>query len=253
MGAKTLIAIVNARHRLEWREAIRKTWLPLVPRDLSDAFFFQGRGESVPPKEDEVFLDCDDSYLGLPNKVQEIVRWALTRDYDYCLKCDDDVVLDPHRFLQSDYSKYDFTGRANRPPNPSNPFWVPMGFNYVMSRRAMALVAAAELPHRWNGDNDDERWVSEVLNAGGIGLHDNVGHRLHYGSPQTRPLRARDPNAPNRALRPPQQLSYSDTAFSWCIFLEGNSGTTIPTEFKIQEFHNVFNLSVKARGHISSV
>lgn len=180
------------------------------------------------------------------------MRWALQRDYDYVLKCDDDVILNPTEFLNSDYTQYDFTGRANRPPTVDNPFWVPMGFNYVISRRAMALVAAADLPNRWNGDNDDERWVSETLNGGGIGLHDNVNYRLHYGTPPNRPLRARDPNAPNRALRPPMS-HHHEPAFSWCIFMEGNSGTTIPTEFKIAEFHKVFDLSVKARAHIVSI
>jgi len=250
---KTLIAVVNARHRHAWREAIRSTWKPMVPEDRADVFFFQGRGETLEPKADEVFLDCDDSYYGLPNKVQEIMRWSLnTGKYDFTLKCDDDVVLDPFAFLDSGYDKYDFTGRENRPPTPENPFWVPMGFNYVLSMRAKALVAAAELPHRWKGDNDDERWVSEVLCKGGIGLHSDSNYRLHYGTPDNRPLRPRDPNAPNRPLRP-SPIGIHPTAFSWCIFMEGLSGSTIPLEIKIREFHRVFELSVKAKHTIKSV
>lgn len=250
---KTLIAIVNARHRKEWRNAIRQTWFPLIPPALCDGFFFQGRGDSPEPVQaDEVFLDCDDTYYGLPEKIRCIVRWALPRGYDFVLKCDDDVVLDAVRFSQSDYVKYDFTGRANRPPTTDNPFWVPMGFNYVLSRRAMALIHDAELPRRWDHDNDDERWVSEVLNKGGIGLHDNQGYRLHQGMPEQRALRERTANGPVRALRAPQ-FSFTDSAFSWCVFLEGNSGETIPTEFKVREFLKIYQLSITQRSHISTI
>ena len=95
---KTLIAVVSAHHRIHWRDCIRDTWLPLVPVTQADVKFFMGRGDSL-LKNDEVTLNCDDSYLGLPEKVREIARWALSHGYDYMLKCDDDTVIRPELLL----------------------------------------------------------------------------------------------------------------------------------------------------------
>jgi hypothetical protein len=42
---------------------------------------------------DEVMLDVDDSYECLPAKVKAVAGWALTHDYDFLLKLDDDTYL----------------------------------------------------------------------------------------------------------------------------------------------------------------
>ena len=91
---KHLLAIVSCHSREDFSDAVRSTWLPLVPQGL-DVRFFRGRGATREPLADEIFLDCDDSYEGLPNKVQEIVRCAHSHEYDFVLKCDDDVVVKP--------------------------------------------------------------------------------------------------------------------------------------------------------------
>ena len=44
--ARSLIAVVSAHTRKVWRDAIRATWLPMVPEG-TDVRFFLGRGESV--------------------------------------------------------------------------------------------------------------------------------------------------------------------------------------------------------------
>jgi hypothetical protein len=97
----------------------------------------------------------------------------------------------------------------------------------------------AELPTE---GNDDERWVAENLHKIGIELHDDVRYRLHYGfilGQTQRPLRA-----PHRPLRPPENVNMVYPGqFSWCIFMEGNSGSRIPLQFKIQEFKKVFAVS----------
>lgn len=232
---KYLIAIVNARTRQNtWAKAVRETWLPLVPRDKADAFFFVGRGsegETFP--EDTVVLDCDDSYMGLPDKIREIVRWAYEHGYDYVLKCDDDVVLDVNKLFESGFDRYEYTGRSNRQPTIHDPFWVPMGFNYWMSRKCMAVIKDTPLPG--GGTNDDEYWVAKHLHANGINLHSDNNYRLKYGMVINRPLRA------NRPLRKVNiDTEPADGSFSWCIFLEGNSGNSIPIEHKLAEFRRVF-------------
>src|SRR5271168_4131804 len=145
---KTLIAIINARHREAWRTAIRGTWLSQVPEE-ADARFFMGVGEQRKFAPDEIALECSDKYEHLPEKVQSIARWALLHDYDYMLKCDDDVVLRPKSLMESGFERYDFSGKANRPPQP---YVVSFGFNYWLSKKSMQIVAQAELPE--DGSND---------------------------------------------------------------------------------------------------
>jgi hypothetical protein len=229
---KTLIAVVNARHRQStWAQVIRDTWMPFVPRDKADALFFVGRGEGIVPA-DTIELDCDDTYQGLPEKIRAIVRWASEHEYEYMLKCDDDTVLDPGRLLDSGYELYPYTGRANRPPNNAVPFWVPMGFNYWLSKRCMEVLRDAPLPSE---GNDDERWVATNLFKAGICLKNDDRYRLHYGLliNLSRPIRINRPlrNSINNAV---------PGEFSWCVFLEGNSGNRIPTESKLAEFKKVF-------------
>lgn len=183
---------------------------------------------------DTVELDCDDSYQGLPEKVRAIARWAHAHGYDYMMKCDDDTILLPNAVLASGYDNYPYTGRQNRLPNREDSFVVPMGFAYWLSRECMGYLIDAELP---KGSNDDERWVAKVLYTHGIVLHDDGRYYLHLGGlvdPTKRPLRVYRPlnNVRHRPV-PPQ-------AFAWCVFLEGNSGSRIPTEVKLAEFRRIF-------------
>lgn len=214
---------------------MRTTWLPLFPKDRADVLFFVGRGETVVTSPDVIELDCDDSYMGLPDKIRSIMRWADKQNYAHTLKLDDDVVVDPHAMLSSGFESFDYTGRANRMPTGTVPFWVPMGFAYWVSPRARKYLLDAPLPTE---GNDDEKWTAQNLHAAGIHLHDDQRYKLQYGSIAQRPLR------PVRQInRPLRSNPYTDSfpgTFAWCIFLEGNSGNTISTDVKIQEFHKVF-------------
>jgi hypothetical protein len=169
--AKALFAIVNARHRQDWRDIIRRTWLPLVPKDRADAFFFVGQGSPISDSESVVELQCSDAYKDLPSKVQNICRWALQNGYDHVLKIDDDVVIRPTLFLDSGFQNYDFSGQENRPGKPA----VTYGFCYTLSRKSMEAVSRAGLPH----DFDDEKWVAQVLYRADIPLTNVSGYSLH--------------------------------------------------------------------------
>jgi galactosyltransferase len=225
---KTLIAIINARHRQEWRDAVRGTWFKQVPRDKCDVMFFMGRGEPRQFLADEVELDCSDKYEHLPEKVQSITRWALDRLYHHMLKCDDDVVLRPTDLLNSGYEKHDFSGKANRPPQP---YVVSFGFNYWLSRKSMEIIAKAKLPE--DGSNDDEKWVAKNLWDHGISLVNDDRYRLHTGwevYPEVvyrRALRVPRVSAP---IKDPQM-------FSRCIHIEGSD---VSQEMKLKEFRTVF-------------
>ena len=228
----TLIAIVNCRSRQStWANVIRESWLPSVPKDKADAFFFVGRGEGEKLPDDTIELDCDDSYQGLPDKIRAIMRWSHARDYGHTLKCDDDTILDVPRLLASGYDQYDYTGKANRPVTKDTPFVVPMGFNYWVSKRCAEALLDAPLPEN---SNDDEKWVAgNLYHRLGVTLHDDQRYRLHYGVSISRPIR----------MHRPIQQTFNHVfpgEFSWCVFLEGNSGNRIPIEHKLAEFRRVF-------------
>lgn len=231
--ARFLIAIVNCRSRQNWARAIRESWLQRARAAGADVEFFVGRGET--PVVGAVELDCDDSYQGLPDKVREIVRWALQKGYNFVLKCDDDVVLNPELILASGFDKHDFTGHEH-----AKGAIVPYGFNYWLSRRAMELVAYEPLPM---GSNNDEAWVTHILKRSGIRLNHDPRYCLHDGfgtvsfNQDRRPLRRHPKQKIDRVLVP--------GTFSWCMFINWNGFHATPDEVAIAEFNRVFETHVK--------
>lgn len=235
---KTLIAVVSAHTRKHWRDAIRNTWLPFVPKEKADVRFFVGRGPQL-TLPDEVLLDCEDGYSGLPEKIRAIARWALDRGYDYVLKCDDDVVLRPVALLNCGYENHAFSGKINRYPCPQHVYPVTVGFNYWVSKECLKILSQAQLPEPLGPgvpDNDDEKWVAENLYKSGINLHDDRRYEIYMGEIEEPP-----PTRLYRPLRPPKIAAKTTSeVFSWTIFLEANSGNGIPVEKKIAEFYTVF-------------
>src|ERR1019366_8732838 len=144
---KTLIALINCHSRKAYADAQRETWIPRVPPGL-DYKFFLGPSERT-PGPDEVFLPCDDSYRGLPNKVQEVMRWAREHEYEVTAKIDDDVVLKPEQFLMSGCQYQEFSGHTN---TDGGAIKIPWGFCYTLGKRAMEIMANAPLPP----DGNDE-------------------------------------------------------------------------------------------------
>jgi hypothetical protein len=179
---RILLAVMSCHSRPEFSDAIRNTWAPRVQG--ADIRFFLGRGTNE-PKDDEVLLDCEDSYAGIPEKVQSILRWAYDHGYDFVTKLDDDTVMDPVRFLAL-VGHNDFMGMGKSPDGTEKELQMPYGFCYVLSRRAMKIIMDSPLPqnnidfetrHRTN----DEYWISWVLHRSGIYLHVEWSCRLWDG------------------------------------------------------------------------
>ena len=231
---RSLIAVVSCHKRKEWQDAIRSTWFHKVPEG-TDVKFFIGRGESQ-YAPGEVMLDCDDSYQGLPEKVQSIVRWALAEGYDYVLKLDDDVVLNPKAMLESDYRDHPYVGVEGHRPTPQRPYTVPSGFAYWMNKKCMELVAKEPLP----SDNYDEGWVAGILHAHGIDLTNDPRYYIYL--PMVR-------NTPPRFGRVPTRLYIEpvDGTFAWCPYFEPNGGTKYSLSTKIEEFKKVFAAEVAVK------
>jgi hypothetical protein len=231
---KNLLALVSCHSREEFSNAIRSTWLPSVPEGL-DVRFFRGGGATREPLADEVFLDCRDDYAGLPNKVQEIVRWAYDNGYEYVAKVDDDVVVKPKAWLDGFY-RGDFTGCLESACKP-NEIQTPYGFFYVLNRKTMKLVIDAPLPSHGN----DEAWVSTVLYTNAIFLHPDRRYFLHRGGrpkPEFRSLRAPKREAPFVMIPPPD-------AFAWCVYLNWNGFHQTPREELMKEYYYLYERYAK--------
>jgi Galactosyltransferase len=235
--ARSLIAVVSCHGRKEWQEAIRRTWLPLVPEG-TDVRFFIGRGDSD-YSPSEVVLDCDDSYQGLPEKVQCIAKWAIAEGYDYMLKLDDDVVIYPALLLASGYEANAFTGADGHRPNPQRPYFVPSGFAYWLNRTCMEIIAAEPLPN----DNYDEGWVAGTLYKYEATL--TCDPRYYVTVCRTLPSIDRRV-VPGRVATRIRREPVPGT-FAWCIYFEPNGGTKYSTIDKIKEFNRVFAVEVAAK------
>jgi hypothetical protein len=226
---KYLIAVVNCHQRLVYQQCVRETWLPLVKG--ADVRFFLGPSDRE-PQLDEVFLDCDDSYEGLPSKVRAIARWASAQGYDYVCKLDDDVVIKPSQFLNTGFQNYEFSGHRN----DIREFPVPFGFCYWMNRQAMQLVASAELPN----NNNDEAWVTKTLSKAFIKLHHEPRYVMYTG--QRADFVPRAPRGLRAPIRPqPADIIYPDQLVAWCMYFNWAGFHKVPDERIISEMRKVFN------------
>lgn len=187
--AKKLLAVVSCHSRPEFADAIRNTWAQRVPKE-TDIKFFKGRG-ATPQATDEVLIDCDDTHAGLPEKVQAIATWAYDHGYDFVSKIDDDVVMDPVRFLAL-VGHHDYMGMGKSEDGAEHLTAMPYGFCYTLSRKAMKVVMDSTLPgqdkyfeveHKKN----DEYWVMLALKKEKIYLHVEWSCRLWDGAPSIYP------------------------------------------------------------------
>jgi hypothetical protein len=118
----------------------RKTWMKDAAALGVDVKFFFGRGGTREPLEDEIFLDCDDSYDGLVEKVRHMCEWAYAHGYDFLMKTDIDSYIHVANLLKSEFFEWDYAGRG----------W---GLGYLLSRKAMRIVASAGQRLSWAEDS----------------------------------------------------------------------------------------------------
>ena len=120
--------------------AARATWAKEAISLGVDVKFFFGRGAARESLQDEVFLDCDDSYDGLVDKVTAMCKYADDADYDFLLKVDIDSYVNVPNLLKSEFFEWDYAGRG----------W---GLGYLLSRKAIKIVAAATQRRSWAEDS----------------------------------------------------------------------------------------------------
>ena len=228
---RTLIGIISAQSRFMYEDAQRATWIPLLPPGV-DYRFFLGNAERE-PEQDEVFLNVDDTYQGLPQKVQAMFSWSQANGYDFCMKLDDDCMLLSEAWLRSGFDQFDYTGNTILSENPPHVL-VPYGFAYILSRKAMEHVISAELPM----DNNDESWVAHILAQHGIVLHVDPRYFLHMG--RRNEAKRGSKERPLREFNRPMERQAMPGTFCWCIFLNWLGFHLTPTEEVLREYMKVW-------------
>jgi hypothetical protein len=175
---RKLVAIMTCHQRRAWADAQRKTWVKdVVAHGYADVKFFYGAprsaGSAYVMEPDEVWLGGDDSYRGIPLKVQGICRWATEHCYDWGAKVDDDVYIVPDRFPNLPFGVAHYIGRFRGPHGRVYPPHFASGFTYWLDNPAMQIIA--DTP--WNGDWMDERFVATCLARHGIfGYNDPINY-----------------------------------------------------------------------------
>lgn len=162
---KVLVAIINCHPLRIRQEVIRETWLSSIVAAGFDYKFFLGRAPiGSQPGADEVFLNVDDSYRGLPEKIKAVCAWALAHGYEFMFRCDDDVYVQGERLRNSNFAHLgDYIGRK-RGPSGNWPAPYCSGFSYWLSAKAMHVLANAAI----TSDVAEDRHAGNTLLACGI-------------------------------------------------------------------------------------
>lgn len=149
---KVLVGIITCARDAKFTAALEKTWAPGLRLRGFEVFYASGES-----------LQCRDDYLGLPEKVRALCRYAQTQDVDYLLKVDCDTFLRPD--LVRPPIPLDYCGRVR---GPSSPQFVPDGAQntadycsggaYWLSRRAIHVIGNAQL----TVEHAEDRWVGRI-------------------------------------------------------------------------------------------
>jgi len=195
--SKILVAIASCERDSNngYNEAIRNTWLKNSQVEYK---FFKGNSNNPTEKIDEIILNCKDDYLSLPEKTMEIIRWALSNNYEYIFKCDTDTYVILEKLLSSDFEKYDYVGHFNGELGKSNVIyntlysWASGGSGYFLSKKSADLLILEGNTAKSICPNlkipCEDLWVGQVLGShienGKIKAHSDIrygwGYRENY-------------------------------------------------------------------------
>ena len=162
---RPIILITSCVPHLARNENCRNTWLATWG-DRIDYRFVLGNGRTQ-EFDDELVLPVDDSYQGLPSKIQASHAWAVEAGYDFILKTDCDMYVHIPRLLKSGFENYAYSGNFHWPE-------FALGGSYWLDRLASETLVRASLP-AYPANGGDDVWVGRVM-------HEN--HFLHHHDPR---------------------------------------------------------------------
>jgi Galactosyltransferase len=142
---KIIVGVLTCSETTARRQTCNATWVRRL-KASSDirVVFLVGANELEARLDGDVLnLPCKDGYDSLVHKTKEFCRWALTQDFDYLFKCDDDTFVVADRFLQFDPSGRDYIGVD--PIDDVNPRFASGGAGYWLSRKATGSVARMDV------------------------------------------------------------------------------------------------------------
>ncbi len=152
-----------------------------------DVRFFVG---CTPTHQQEVNVCCEDDYLSLPFKTQEMCRWALAKGFDWMFKADTDTLIYVPRLMRAIPSDVDYSGYYRG--HPSEPSYASGGSGYWLSARAMKIVVGATFKSDYIVENrgasfGEDLQVGKCLAEAGIFCKWDERYRLdehvaHYGN-----------------------------------------------------------------------
>jgi hypothetical protein len=140
-------------------DPLRNTWLPEAVRLGMDYRFFHGAGAT--PKQDVVVLNVVDELYGLTEKLKGKLRWAVEHEYDCVFSVFPDTYACPERILEALKLQADYLGNVYQFPGSAS--FCQGGPGYLVSSRACAMAHSSSSSYL-----NDDAWLGDVLNAGGI-------------------------------------------------------------------------------------
>jgi hypothetical protein len=182
--------IMSCRPNRDKQQIQRKTWVKDMKRAGFSYAFAEGEiGRPDCMVNDRLLLNCRDEYEFLASKTLAIVKWVYyNTNFDYLLKVDDDVILNPSKLAQFEYSHYDYIGgrliydvfdplwHTNKTWNEQlsrmycqidgiTPYYGGQ-FSYFLSRRAMKVLI--DNSHELTTQLYEDFGVAKALRLGGI-------------------------------------------------------------------------------------
>ena len=92
-------------------KGIQDTWLKSVPPNIRVVFVYGRPGQKASLEGDRLFLDCPETYEGLPQKMHNFFQFCVRNfEFDYLLKIDDDSYVDIGKLLAFDLRDRDYIG-----------------------------------------------------------------------------------------------------------------------------------------------
>ena len=170
---KFVVLITSCAYHLARNEQCRSTWLKQWGHLIDYKFVF-GQGYTL-KHDDEIVFPVDDSYQGLPAKIQASHKWTVEQGYDFSLKTDCDIFLHIPRLLDSGFENYPYSGNVFWPAT-RHPF--ALGAAYWLDRHASEILANAPLPP-YPANGGDDVWVGRIMQEHNIPCHHES--RYHVG------------------------------------------------------------------------
>lgn len=190
---RIVLGILSCQKNARKRRAVDSTWARRVRETGVQTYFLVGRPGS--PEEvvgDILYLDCDDSYRGLSEKVVAFLRFAQANfQFDYIFKCDDDTYIDFEKWIRIPFETAEFTSGKLIAYSPAYQTWIRAkgfewnpdadqfmsqagefpcgGDGYFLSRRAVEAIVTSTSAQTvsWCGPSEDVL-VTGLLKSVGV-------------------------------------------------------------------------------------